>query len=598
MNRIPATAPLALALAALLAASCSDPPAVVQAGGTSGDAPPAADAGKLVAGAGYDPKYDPLVNPASLLQPHDPAQATEEEWLFVTLDGNPRTTNPLMGSSTYEFMLNGFLYDGPFTFDAGMNWRVNDSFTESLDISEDRKTWTLRMKPGLKWHDGQPLTARDIQFSYEQILSPHVVTAQRAGTDELESVTALDDRTVRYVHKDPLPTSQWNVLFSILPKHLYEKDLQKNPDLKSGDYYAQLNRKGIGSGPYRVVEWVENDKIVLERWDAFHGPKPHFKRIVCRIIPDQNVQLLTFEKGQVDETRLSSKQFADETVRSEAFRKVGHKALGKQWAYSYIAWNTRGNPFFGDVRVRRAMTMACNIPLMIEKFEYNISTPCYGIAHPDSWIFNPEVKLLPFDLGKAKALLDEAGWTVSEKDGWRYRDGQKFSFTLLIPQGATVSTEIAAVFQQDLKSLGVEMKTQVIEWATFQERTRKHEFQASIAAWGTGTDPDTNWNLWHSEMIEQEGGRNYSCYANPRVDELFKLGRFEFDRERRASYYREIQKIIYDEQPYTFLWNRGITWAFNNRIRGVTFSPRGVWNFDPSYLGWWVHRSQQAHGMK
>ena len=641
MNRIPCAA-LALAVLAL-AAGCSDPPPVSGGGGEGTTAPatgpaapapaaPAADPsnpapaapatpatagaatapaapapapapapaakGPLVAGAGYDPANDPLVNPDSMEEAYDPAKATEDDWLMVTIDGNPRTTNPLMGSSTYEFMVNGFLYDGPFGFDEKMKWMVNDHFVEKLDISEDRKVWTMRMKPGLTWHDGVPFTARDIQFSWEMIMSPAVVTVQRSGCDELESVKALDDLTVEYVHKSPLPTSKWNVLFSILPKHVYDKDLKANPDLKSGDYYSKVNREGLGSGAYRLVEWVADDKMVLERWDGYKGPKPHFQRLVLRIVPNQNVQLLTFEKGDLDEMRLTSKQFADETVRSEAFKKVGHKALGKEWAYSYISWNARGNPFFGDTRVRRAMTMACNLPLMIRTVGYNLPTPCYGIAHPDAWHFNPEVKLLPFDTDAAAKLLDEAGWLASEEDGWRYKDGQKFSFTLLMPQGTPVSVDIAAIFQQDLKSIGVEMKTQSIEWAVYQEKTRKHDFQASIAAWGTGTDPDTNWNLWHTEMIEQEGGRNYSCYSNKRVDALFESARKEFDETKRRDMYREIQKIIYDEQPYTFIWNRPTTWAFNNRIRGVTFSPRGVWNFDPSYMGWWVERSQQAHGMK
>jgi peptide/nickel transport system substrate-binding protein len=208
------------------------------------------------------------------------------------------------------------------------------------------------------------------------------------------------------------------------------------------------------------------------------------------------------------------------------------------------------------------------------------------------------VKLLPFDTDAAAALLDEAGWKVSEEHGWREKDGKPLSFTLLMPQGNPVSVEVAAIFQRDLKSIGVDMKTQMIEWAVYQEKTRKHEFQASIAAWGTGVDPDTNWNIWHSEMIEQEGGRNYSCYANPRVDELFALARREFDESKRRDYYREIQKIIYDDQPYTFLWNRPTTWAFHKRIRGVTFSPRGVWNFDPSYFAWWVAKAEQAHGAK
>ena len=577
-------------LAALLAVGCG------------GDSPQAAPGdggeGGVRAGVGYDPKQDPLVNPASLLEPYDAAKATEEDWLLCTLDGNPSTLNPLFGSSQYEFILNGFLFDGPFTFDAAMEWKTNDSMTESLEESADHKVWTLRLKPGLKWQDGQPFTAHDIAYSWREILDDRVpCPAVKPGTDEIELCEAVDDRTVRFVHKSPLPTAKWNVQFPILPKHVYEKGKAEDPTLKNSAFYAKVNREPVGNGPYRFVEWKENDKIVLERWEEFHGPKPHFKRIVCRIIPDNNVALLSFEKGETDEVRLTSKQFADETVRSKSFNEVGVKAWAPQWQFSYICWNADGsNPFFGDVRVRRAMTHSTNIPLIIEQLGYNLSTPCYGIFHPDARWFNPEVKLLPFDLDAAARLLDEAGWKIDSETGWRQKGDTKFSFTLTISQGSTMAAAWAAIVQQDLKSIGVELKTQILEWATFQERNRKHEFQASTAAWGTGTDPDTLWNIWHSE--EYKAGRNYGGFKNARVDELFALARHEFDPEKRRTHYQEIQKIVYDEQPYTFLWNTPTLWAFSKRIRGVIYSPRGVWNFDPSFMAWWVPRGEQAYGSK
>jgi peptide/nickel transport system substrate-binding protein len=288
-----------------------------------------------------------------------------------------------------------------------------------------------------------------------------------------------------------------------------------------------------------------------------------------------------------------------DTTRSSTFKKVGAKAKINEWSYAYICWNMDGgNPFFNDVRVRKAMTHASNIEEWIRALTYNLNTPCYGIWHPDSPMFNKDVQLLGYDPKKAAALLDEAGWTVSPEDGWRYKDGVKFAFTMMVPNGAAASIDISALLQRELKRLGVQMDVQTIEWATFQERTRKHQFQASMAAWGTGTDPDTSWNIWHSTMYDIEGGRNYGGYKNARVDELFQLARNDFDENRRMAYYAEMQKIIYDEQPYTFVWNRPVLWAFNKRIRGVTFSPRGVWNFDPSYLGWWVQKQDQMHGMR
>lgn len=541
----------------------------------------------------YDPKKDPLVNPATLLQAHDPATCGEDETLFARVDGNPKNLNALFQSSTVEFRLCSALYDGPFTFDAKMEWRTNDYFTERLEISPDQKTWTLTLRPGLTWHDGHPFTSHDIVFSWKTILDERVpCPAQKPGTDEIADCVALDDRTVKFVHKEPLPTSKWNVMFSIIPKHLYEPGMAEDPTLLNSDRFSRLNRAPVGNGPYRFVEWVADDKIVVERWDAFPGPKPHFKRIVFRIVPQQNVALLRFENGEFDEMVLTSPQFAVDSVKSEKFRQVGVKALATEWAYGYLGWNMDSSvPYFQDVRVRRAMTHAVDIPRIIARILYGLPQPCHGIFHPTAWMYNPEIKLLAYDLDQAGALLDAAGWAANDDDGWRYKGGRKFSFELLMGQGNPTGEEIAALIQEDLKSIGVDMQIRTMEWATMQEKVRKHEFQAMFASWGTGTDPDTNWNLWVTG--EKDTGRNYVCYSNKRVDELFALGRKEFDQAKRKRIYQEIQKLVYDDQPYTFLWNVPTRHAFHKRLRGIAFSPRGVINFDPGDKAWWVHKAEQ-----
>ena len=172
----------------------------------------------------------------------------------------------------------------------------------------------------------------------------------------------------------------------------------------------------------------------------------------------------------------------------------------------------------------------------------------------------------------------------------------KFAFTLTYSQGSSTAPQIAAILQQSLKSLGVEMSIEVMEWAVMSEKVRKHEFQATTAGFGTGTDPDTNKNIWKTEMYKE--GRNYGGYSNTRVDELFDKAGKEFDTGQRMAMYQEIGKLVYEDQPYTFLYFQPVLWAFNKRIRGVTFSPRGVWGFDPSLYGWWVSRSEQLHNVK
>lgn len=546
------------------------------------------------AGATYDPANDPLVNPPSMLAPPpgDPAQIASDETLFIQLDGNPNTLNPLFASSTYDMTAQSALYDGPFTFDMDMNWMLNDEMVESFDESDDHTTFILKIKDGLTWHDGHPFTADDIVFSWQQIRDPAVpCLAQKPGVEPVTECVALDRLTVKYVQAEPLATRLWNLHFAIIPKHIFEKDKQNNPDLKTGDYYVAQSRNPVGNGPYRLVEWKENDRIVVERWDEYKGAKPWFKRIIFRIIPDNKMALLAFQKGQVHVIeQLSAQQFARET-NTETFARVGAKAWGMQWTFGYIGWNMDGsNPFFNDGKVRKAMTHALNIPLILEKVYYNLAAPCHGVYHPNSWMFNPEVKLLEYDLKQAAALLDEAGWTINPRDGWRYKTIDKtnvrFEFTLLTPDGSPIAPRIAAIFQEDLKRLGVDMKTRRLEWSAFLEKVSKHEFQASTAAWGTGTDPDTGWNLWRTEQYDV--GRNYIGYSNPRVDELFEAGRREFDPDKRKAIYQEIHKILYDDQPYTWIYNRPTLSAINKRIGGVQFSPRGIYNFHPGYYNWWM----------
>lgn len=543
--------------------------------------------------AAYDPSSDPLVNPPALFEPapEDASLVADNDVLYLNLDGSPQNLNPIFASSTYEFMVLDMLFESPFTFDGAMQWKLNGHWVESYEEADDHLSATLKIKQNLKWHDGTPLTAHDIAYSWKTILDDRVpCPAVKTGTDQVADCVAVDDYTVKYVHKAAVATAKWNVLFPVIPKHLHEREQEEYPDLKTGDYYSQLNRMPVGNGPYRIAEWIANDRIILERWEDYPGPKPHYARIVYRLIPDQNAQLLSFEKGNLDCVLLSGEQFVNQT-RNERFEEIGVKMLKPEWAFGYIGWNMDGsNPFFDDQRVRIAMTRALNMPLILDRVFYNLYEQALGIYHPDSWMHNPDIEPYTFDLEASKALLDEAGWLTDPQDGWRYKeiDGNraKFEFTMTLPQGSPYGPKIANYFQEDLRGIGVDMKTRTIEWATFMEMTRKHEFQAYMAGWGTGTDPDTGWNLWRSD--EYEDGRNYVGYSNARVDELFEMGRREFDFGKRKAIYQEIHKIIYEEQPYTFIYNRASLYALNNRLRGVQPSPRGIFNFDPSVRAWWT----------
>ena len=573
------------------------------------DSPVAApndDPNKTTPAEPYSPDKDPLVNPDSLFQkaPAEADKIARDETLVRYLKSDPGTLNPLFTSSVYETYVEDTLFDGLFTFNSDFEWIINESMVESWEKTEDHKTWTVKLRAGLKWHDGHPLTAHDVAFTWEAIMDDAVPTKTlRSGRDQLESVTALDDLTVRFVHKEALPTGKWNMLYSILPKHIIgdknDENRKKDPSLKKDPYYLEYAQAPIGCGPYKFVRWERNREIIVERWDDYHGKKPHFKRQIFKVVKDPNQALNLFKKGDLDEIEITPLQFATQTNDAD-FAKVGVKAFHPLWSYSCVGWNgvkasDKSNPFFTDRLVRRAMAHAANIPLVLKNLTYGLSKQASGIFQPGAWMYNEQVQLLSYDLDKARELLDEAGWKVNESDGGRYKeiDGEqvKFEFTILIPQGSSIGPAFAAIFMEDLAQIGVKLKQQTLEFSALLDRLRGKNYEAFMLGWSTGIDPDTNRNLWHTD--EAESGRNFVSYSNPRVDELFELSRREFDTAKRADQFKEIHQLIYDDQPYMFILSRAATWAFHKRIRGVTFSPRGVFSVYPSHLDWWVRKEDK-----
>ena len=569
-------------------------------------AAPSDDPAKTAPAELYSPDKDPLVNPDSLFEkaPAEADKIARDETLVRYLKSDPGTLNPLFTSSVYETYVEDTLFDGLFTFNSDFEWIINESMVESWEKTEDHKTWTVKLRAGLKWHDGHPLTAHDVAFTWEAIMDDAVPTKTlRSGRDQLESVTALDDLTVRFVHKEALPTGKWNMLYSILPKHIIgdknDENRKKDPSLKKDPYYLEYAQAPIGCGPYKFVRWERNREIVVERWDDYHGKKPHFKRQIFKVVKDPNQALNLFKKGELDEIEITPLQFATQTNDAD-FAKVGVKAFHPTWSYYCVGWNgihasDKSNPFFTDRLVRRAMAHAANIPLVLKNLTYGLSKQASGIFQPGAWMYNEQVQLLSYDLDKARALLDKAGWRINESDGGRYKeiDGEqvKFEFTILIPQGSSIGPAFAAIFMEDLAQIGVTLKQQTLDFSALLDRLRGKNYEAFMLGWSTGIDPDTNRNLWHTD--EAESGRNFVSYSNPRVDELFELSRREFDTARRADQFKEIHKLIYDDQPYMFILSRAATWAFHKRIRGVTFSPRGVFSVYPSHLDWWVRKEDK-----
>jgi len=503
-----------------------------------------------------------------------------------------KSTNPLMASSTTEFEVNSLTSFGLFSFDWNFRPFASSDTVVSWQVSKDRLYDKVVIRDDLVWSDGKPITAHDIVFSYKAIMSGQVpVPAVRPGTDKIKWIEAYDDSTLVFFHKEALATNIWNVNFPVIPKHVYEKSIYEDPTLQDSKYHVHYEDHPVVGGPYVISKRTRGQEIVLVRREAYymHGgkqvrDKPYFKEIRFRIVPEPSVALLALKKGDLDELMLTPEQWMTQTGDNAFYGKCT-KAYGLEWVYYYFGWNCK-TVFFSDTRVRKAMSYAFNHKELLEKLRYGLDEPSNGIYHPTSrWAPKNPPKPYQQDLDKAEDLLDEAGWVDSDGDGIRDKriNGrlQKFEFSILsfnMPDRIAVCN----LLKENLDQIGVICHIKPMEFTVLQQKSRDHDFHAMFAGWGTGADPDTADNLW----VTGEG-RNYGEYSNPEIDRLFEEGRREFDPQKRAEIYGKIHTILYEDQPYTWLYVRNAFYGFNKSLRGYNFSPRGPYSYGPGFGSIW-----------
>jgi peptide/nickel transport system substrate-binding protein len=525
--------------------------------------------------------------------PDNDGQVNYDATLVRHLNGDAKSTNPLMSSSVSESEVNGLTGIGVFSFDWEMKPLALAAVAVSWQTSSDGMYDKVVLRDDLTWSDGKPITAHDVVFSFQTIMNPKVpVPAVRSGTDELRWVEAYDNQTLIYFHKKPSPTNIWNINFPVIPKHIYEKSVQEDPTMANSEYHIKLEQNPVCGGPYTISSRIQGQEVVLQRRDDWFKkdgklvrPLQHFKEIRCRVIEDPNTALLALRAGEIEETLLNPEQWITEQTNNDEFYAKNTKVTGTEWVSFHFVWNCE-TPYFSDKRVRRAMSFAFDHKEMLDKLFYGLYEPAMGPFHPTAWMA-PKSGLKPYtqDLDKAEELLDAAGWEDSDGDGIRDKvvDGKKinFEFTLLCSTTPN-SLKVSELMKQNLDQIGVVCNVKPTEFTVLQQLEIEHKFHAAMGGWGTGTDPDTSINIFGTGE-----NRNFGRYSNAEVDKLFQEGRKEFDPVKRAAIYAKIHELLYEDQTFTWLFWRNSFYGFNKSIRGYKFSPRGPYSYGPGLDALW-----------
>ncbi len=500
----------------------------------------------------------------------------DPESIRVGFLADARMLLPLFASDSASSGISGFIFNGLTKYDK--NLRITGDLAERWDILDGGRRIIFHLRKGVKWHDGEEFTSKDVIFTYKAVTDPQNPTPYSSNYGPVEYVRAIDRYTVEVKYREPFAPALESWGMGIIPEHLLKDH--------KGLHKSELNRRPIGTGPYRIKEWITGQRIVLERFDDYFEGRPNIKRYIARIIPDTSTMFLELKFGGIDYMGLTPPQYklkSDTDYFRKRFQRFRHSAFG----YTYLGFNLL-DPRFSDKRVRKAIAYAINKEDIIKGVLLGYGRPCTGPFPPESWAYNPDVKDYPYNPEKALEILMSLGWRINSR-GILEKDEREFSFTVLLNQGNNQRLLTAQIIKENLRKIGIDMKIQVMEWQTMLHQfIDKKRFEAVILGWALSRDPD-QFDIWHSSKTK-EGEFNFISYKNSEVDRLLLEGRSTLDHEQRKIINRRLHSIFHEEQPVIFLYVPDNLILLHKRFEGVKESPIGIWydfihwRINPAYI--------------
>jgi len=467
--------------------------------------------------------------------------------LVIGFDNSPTNLDSRVGND----QVSGRIFDLAY---AGLV-KVTPNSDYAPDLAErwetpDPKTLIFHMRPNLKFQDGRPLTSKDVKFTYESLMAEDFDSPKKSGYATVASFEAPDDKTFIIRFKEPNAGIFDNLTLGIIPV---------------GSDTATFRSKPITAGPYKIVEYRTDDRVVMEAFDGFHAGAPNIKRIVGRVIPDATTRRLEMQQGAVN-FALNSVPLdsVDQFKKDPNFTVVAQPGA----IYQYLAFNLK-DPILAKKQVRQAIAHAIDRERIVRDLLLGYGKVTNTMFPEGHWARTEGLPAIAYNLQTAKQLLDQAGHR--DPDG----DGPKPRFTLVYKTSTDAeANQQAEIIQQMLKQVGIKVEIQSNEFATFMEDVQKGRFQLFSLRRAGVADPDFYNTIFHSKSVPPEG-QNRGYYINPRVDTLIEQGRSTFDRAQRKQAYDEIQKILADDLPYLSLYHRSNIAIMNKDLGDFTMYPSG-----------------------
>jgi len=497
--------------------------------------------------------------------------------------------NPVLWTDAVSNKVGSMLFNGMVDISPEDLSPIPD-LAKSWEVSDDSLTFTFYLRDDVTWHDGAPFTAHDVKFTYEAMLNEDINSIRRADLVDIltpEQIVVLDDYTIQF------QLSQVDAAFlisravlPIVPQHILG-DLTPE-EFNAADFNTL---SPIGTGPFTFREWVKDDHVAVVRNPDYFGGAPNIDFWYLKVLEDAIVEFAQLQTGEVDYSDGVTSSVWEEALAQEHLSCDTYP----QFSFTFYIYqlDAEKTPLFLDVRTRKALLYAMDREAMVESIVFGLGQVAQTVVPPMSWAYNPDNEpTYSYDVEKAKALLDEAGWKDEDGDGVReahgvmgVEDGTPFSFEIHTNAGNTEREQVIVAFQQFWAEVGVEAQPMTVDFPTLLAMlTETYEFDMIIVGFNWDVDPDQK-TMWHTDSFG--GGFNMNTYSNARMDEVLDAALLTTDQEERKEYYYEMQAILAEEVPAPILYFKDGLGCYNKRVHEINI------NFIDTYLNaheWWVDR--------
>lgn len=514
---------------------------------------------------GFIKAKDPSKIPAASLKRTD--------LIIIGMDAPQGIYDPFYYTSSYDGYVNDVIFQamGLVSQDASI---VPDLAT--WETSEDGKVWTFHIDPNAQFSDGTPVTAEDAEFSFYIYLDPtfdgnsnmsvaNIVGAEAYKTGDattIEGIKVLDEKTLQITVEEANARTLSYLAVPVVPKSYYGEGFSKG---NLNGVKAKMTAP-VGSGPYKFVSEVPGQEVRLVANENYwkQNEMPKVKNLIFKATTDET-EIQMFETGEIDLVEgISVSKDNIELLESLGFADL---SLLLNNGFGYIAIN-HTVPKFQDVRVRQALAYGLDRESIVYAYSQGYANVIDVPQSKLSWGYPDESKITKYnyDPEKAAQLLDEAGW-IMESDGFRYKNGEKFTIQFSASTPNAVNDVLIPIAVENYKDLGIDFIAEQLEFNAVTTKRQKQEHEMAFLAVSLGTDPDP-FNLYHTN-----GGMNHDKFSNPRVDELIEAGQKELNQEKRKEIYNEIYQILNEEMPVIFMYQRYNMNTINTRLQGFDITP-------------------------